>query len=98
VVYAFILSEDGKRFAALGEKHNYVFDCPEELSATLQGSFRHALTASFFGFTVSTQGIVKGGFTLRMDSDKAPIDREAAEAAGFRKLPDVRPTLNLTPG
>ena len=85
-----LLSEDGKHLAAIGANHHYLFDAPELLVRALHSPAHPQLQATFSGFHVDPRGVVRGDWSLAMEADTPPAQRDAAAAIGLVPGPDGR--------
>ena len=78
-----LVSEDGKRIAAIGSNHHYIFGAPEVLVNALRSPAHPQLTATFSTFHIDQRGVVTGDWLLTLAADASPASRQAAQAAGL---------------
>lgn len=87
-----LLSEDGKRIAAIGRNHHYIFDAPDVLVRALHSPVHSKLEATFSTFHVDRRGAIRGDWSLVLPDGAGPEVRQAALAAGLLPGADGRPT------
>ncbi len=90
VISSVLLSEDGKRLAAIGAGHHYIFDAPPVLVKALHADSHAQLEAAFSTFHVDKRGVVTGDWTLALARDAGPPARQEALAMGFVPSADGR--------
>jgi hypothetical protein len=78
-----LVSEDGKRLAAIGSNHHYIFAAPEVLVKALRSPVHPQLTATFSTFHIDPRGVVTGDWSLTLAPGASASDREAAKAVGL---------------
>ena len=78
-----LVSEDGKRIAAIGSSHHYIFDAPEVLVNALRSPVHPQLTATFAAFHLDQRGTVTGDWLLTLAPDATPAQQQAAQAVGL---------------
>ena len=83
-----LLSEDGKRVAAIGSSHHYIFDAPGVLVQALRSPIHPQLAATFSTFHVDQRGAVSGDWLLTLAADAPAASQQAAQAMGFARGPD----------
>ena len=83
-----LVSEDGKRIAAIGSNHHYIFEAPEVLVKALHSPVHSQLSATFTTFHIDQRGVVSGDWLLTLAPDASPAAREEARAAGLVPGPD----------
>jgi hypothetical protein len=85
-----LLSDDGKRLAAIGANHHYIFDAPPVLVRALHSDIHAQLQATFSTFHVDRRGVVSGDWTLALARDAGPPARQEALAIGLVQASDGR--------
>jgi hypothetical protein len=83
-----LVSEDGKRIAAIGSNHHYIFTAPEVLVKALRSPVHPQLTATFSTFHIDPRGVVSGDWLLTLAPDASPAAQDAARAVGLVPGPD----------
>jgi hypothetical protein len=78
-----LLAEDGKRLAAIGSDHHYIFDAPEVLVKALHSPVHSQLQATFSTFHVDRRGAVTGDWVLALAPGATPAARQAALEVGL---------------
>jgi hypothetical protein len=78
-----LLSEDGKRLAAIGANHHYIFDAPDTLVKALHSPAHAQLAATFSTFHVDKRGVVTGDWLLALAPGAPPQARQDAQAVGL---------------
>lgn len=78
-----LVSEDGKRLAAIGSGHHYIFEAPELLVKALHSPVHPQLTATFSAFHLDQRGVLTGEWLLTLAPDAAPAAQQAAQAVGL---------------
>ena len=78
-----LLSEDGRRVAAIGADHHYIFDAPDVLVKALHSPAHAQLQATFSTFHIDPRGVVSGEWTLALAEGATADDRKAALAVGL---------------
>lgn len=82
-ISAYLVSQDGKSFVALGEQHHYIFELNETVTSVLSAPYRHQIELRVPQLTVSPDGSAVAAYRLVLDSD-APLEtKELAMRAGF---------------
>ncbi len=82
-VSSVLVSEDGKRIAAIGSNHHYIFGAPEVLVNALRSPVHPQLTATFSTFHVDQRGMVTGDWLLTLARDASPAARQTAQSLGL---------------
>lgn len=82
-VSSVLVSEDGKRIAAIGSNHHYIFGAPEVLVSALRSPVHPQLTATFSTFHVDQHGMVTGDWLLTLARDASPSARQTAQSLGL---------------
>jgi len=88
---AFLVAEDGSRVVVLGQKYHYIFD---EMSPSLKQillsplELRTVVVAYLANFSVSSDNVVTGDYSLYLSSEASDEQRKSAIDAGFT-APDV---------
>jgi hypothetical protein len=72
-----LVSEDGKRLAAIGSGHHYIFDAPDVLVKALRSPVHPQLTATFAAFHLDQRGVLTGDWLLTLAPRTRPIARAA---------------------
>jgi hypothetical protein len=90
VISSVLLSDDGKRLAAIGAGHHYIFDAPPVLVRALHSPIHSQLQATFSTFHVDKRGGVGGDWTLALARDAGQPARQEALAIGLVAAPDGR--------
>jgi hypothetical protein len=85
-----LLSEDGKRVAAIGANHHYIFEAPDVLVKALHSPVHSQLQATFSTFHVDKRGVVSGDWTLVLADGASAQARQAALAVGLAPGGDGR--------
>jgi hypothetical protein len=80
-----LVSEDGRRIAAIGSNHHYIFDAPDVLVKALRSPVHPQLTATFAAFHLDPRGTVTGDWLLVLSPDATPAQQEAAQAVGLAR-------------
>ncbi len=83
-----LVSEDGKRIAAIGSNHHYIFDAPDVLVRALRSPVHPQLTATFAAFHLDPQGVVTGDWLLTLAPDATPAQQQQAQAVGLARGAD----------
>lgn len=78
-----LVSEDGKRLAAIGSSHHYIFEAPEVLVKALRSPVHPQLTATFAAFHLDQRGVLTGDWLLTLAPDASPSSQQAAQAVGL---------------
>ena len=78
-----LLSEDGKRMAAIGASHHYIFDAPEVLVKALHSPVHAQLQATFSTFHIDKRGVMTGDWVLTLAPGATPASQQAALAVGL---------------
>jgi hypothetical protein len=78
-----LLSEDGKRLAAIGASHHYIFDAPDVLVKALHSPVHAQLQATFSTFHIDKRGVITGDWVLALPAGAAPPSGQAALAIGL---------------
>jgi len=78
-----LVSEDGKRIAAIGSGHHYIFDAPEVLVKALRSPVHPQLTATFAAFHLDQRGILTGDWLLTLAPDASASAQQAALDVGL---------------
>ena len=78
-----LVSEDGRRIAAIGSSHHYIFDAPDVLVRAVRSPVHPQLTATFAGFHLDQQGVVTGDWLLTLAPDATPAQQQQAQAVGL---------------
>ena len=78
-----LVSEDGRRLAAIGSNHHYIFEAPEVLVKALRSPVHPQLTATFSTFHIDQRGVVTGDWLLTLAPDASASARDAAKAVGL---------------
>ena len=80
-----LVSEDGKRIAAIGSNHHYIFDAPEVLVKALRSPVHPQLTATFAAFHLDQRGTLTGDWLLTLAPDATPVQQQQAQAVGLAR-------------
>jgi hypothetical protein len=91
---SFFVTEDGSKLAVLGEKYHYIFDdIPPSLKHILLSplELRTVVRADLLNFSVSSDNVVTGDYTLSLSLLASEEQRKSARDAGF-----VPPDLTLS--
>jgi hypothetical protein len=78
-----LVSGDGRRIAAIGSNHHYIFVAPEVLVKALRSPVHPQLTATFSTFHIDQRGMVTGDWLLTLAPDASEPARNAAMAVGL---------------
>ena len=91
---SFYVTEDGTKLVVVGEKHHYILD---DISPSLKHillsplELRTAVVADLSKFSVNSENVVTGDYTLSLQDTATEAQRRNAIAAGF-----VVPELTLS--
>ena len=83
-----LVSGDGKRIAAIGSNHHYIFDAPPVLVNALHSPVHPQLTATFAAFHLDQRGILTGDWLLTLAPDATPVQQQQAQAVGLARGDD----------
>jgi hypothetical protein len=83
-----LVSEDGRRIAAIGSGHHYIFDAPDVLVKALRSPVHPQLTATFAAFHLDQRGVLTGDWMLTLAPDATPAQQQEAQAVGLARGDD----------
>ena len=78
-----LVSEDGKRVAAIGNGHHYIFGAPDVLVKALRSPVHPQLAATFSTFHIDRNGVMSGEWLVTLAPGASPAAREQARAVGL---------------
>jgi len=80
---SFLISEDGTKFAIVGEKYHYIINLENNLRNILTSKIRKSLKPSFYSFKVDKENNITGNYTIYYLSKKN-INEKWLKNNGFK--------------